>query len=104
MLNLSGSKQMVEVAEGVEAVDYSQKKRCWGHDFTIMNVDGHTVSAMGWGKGIKEGELIVLGVKQGNVLYRVTSIEYKDNPDDMWDMTAEWVPEAELNRLEREAG
>jgi len=78
--------------------DYT--KRGWGHDFAIMDIidGGLQVKVMGWGRGIKKGDLIILANEHspsGGSPYRITDIEYKLDPSDMWSLEGEFEPREE---------
>ena len=61
--------------------------RCYrGHDYIfIPRENGLQASAMGWGYGIEEGDILDLkGPNDGVSPYRVESISYYSDPRDMW--------------------
>ncbi len=91
----------IEVADGIVAVDYTEGHRFWGHDFSLIKVDGNIIQMTGHGMGVEKGDLIALGLGNGNnKLYRVRTISYYNDPQDMWNMTADWVSQKELQHLE----
>ena len=78
--------------------DYTQ--RCFGHDYTITDVrdQGAEISMMGWGRGISEGDYMLIkgqskepGVRP-DTRYQVKTIRYFSDPPDMWSMTATFAP------------
>lgn len=76
--------------------DYTLRQ--WGHNFTITQVfdGGLKISMSGWKSGISEGDFLILPNGAETTRYRVTSIEYYNNPPDMWKATAEFAPRSAL--------
>jgi hypothetical protein len=77
--------------------DYTQ--RYWGHDYVITDVhnEGQRLSMCGWGRGIKAGDYILLVSmrrpgENPSTRYQVDSIEYYNDPADMWRMEASFAP------------
>lgn len=76
--------------------DYARNRR-WGHDYVFTPVSGGGVKAraMGWGRGIAAGDILLLENKAnatGDSQYLVRNIFYHDNPRDMWSADLEFVP------------
>lgn len=75
--------------------DYTN--RYWGHDYGITEIiNKDTIRMYGWGRGIKKGDFILLennshGIRE-STRYKITAIEYKDDPPDMWTATAKFAP------------
>lgn len=67
--------------------DYTKSKRYWGHDiyYTPQN-NGMQLNAGGWGKGINNGDFILLTNPASGMdtRYQVDSITYEIEPSDMW--------------------
>ena len=74
--------------------DYTCPKRGWGHDFTVMEIfdGGKTLDLSGWGRGICEGDYLILPSKEGSTRYQVSSIRYMDDPTDQWFAKANFAP------------
>lgn len=78
--------------------DYTD--RYWGHDYVITKVieDGWHLKMMGWGRGINPGDYILIKSQSSDPLanpdtrYRVTWIEYFNDPKDMWKMDCWFAP------------
>ncbi len=68
--------------------DYTNNKRRWGQAIHYRPVDsiGERLSAGGWGRGIKQGDFILLTNPAGlaETRYQVESIDYYSNPGDQW--------------------
>lgn len=64
--------------------DYTQ--RFWGHDFAIHEVidKGRKLRTSGFGRGIREGDYLILPNEGHTTRYQVENIEYMLDPDDMW--------------------
>lgn len=63
--------------------DYTQRRRCWSHDF------GTTMTGRwmmhGWGSGLRVGDHLLVDMQSGKVgRLRITKIEYQRDPPDMW--------------------
>jgi len=69
-----------------EIHDYT--RRGWGHDYTwtpTPGTAGQHGEAVGWGRGIAVGDILVLeGPNGGGSPYRVETVHYAEDPDDMW--------------------
>jgi len=94
---------------GASGADMSAKihdytRRAKGHDFTITQVfdGGLKLSMCGWGNGISNGDFLILPNGNETTRYRVTSIEYYNNPPDMWKATAEFAPRSALYPVEKQ--
>ncbi len=78
--------------------DYGPGKRYWGHDYTFTPIDdGQRGRATGWGKGIRQGDYLLLANGDQSTRYRVESIKYGNSvslgsPDDMWKATLTFAP------------
>lgn len=72
--------------------------RYWSHDFGIreVNTDG-TLSAFGWGRGIAEGDFLILPNNNRSTRYRVGQIRYEIDPNDMWFAILVFAPRKEAN-------
>lgn len=68
--------------------DYTRKKRGWGHDIHFRPIDpeGLRLDAGGWGRGIQEGDYILITNPDSgsDTRYQVESIEYHIDPSDQW--------------------
>lgn len=60
--------------------------RTWGHDFVITEVlqEGRSLCAMGWGRGLKRGDYIILPNEGASTRYQIGLITYFLDPPDMW--------------------
>ncbi|MFN8994550.1 MAG: hypothetical protein ACK5X3_12935 [Pseudomonadota bacterium] len=78
--------------------DYTRRAK--GHDFTITQIfdGGMWLSITGWGLGISKGDFIILPDGNATARYQIASIEYYNNPPDMWRAKAEFAPRARLAR------
>lgn len=75
--------------------DYT--RRCWGHNYTFTPRNaGLEASMWGWGRGISEGDYLILGNDEPGAnpatRYRVCSIRYCVNPRDMWFAQVSFAP------------
>lgn len=72
--------------------------RYWGHDYTIINYidDGQFLSVMGWGRGIKKDDFLILRNGNGGTRYKVNRINYKADPKDMWDAYLSFAPRTQV--------
>ena len=80
--------------------DYGPDQRYRGHDYIFEPIDAGLKGRMiGWGKGVKQGHYILLEQSEsqdGRTRYRIDQIEYKLNPDDMWNAIVSFAPPGEL--------
>lgn len=74
--------------------DYTNGKRRWGHDLAYSPIDasGLRLKASGWGRGIAEGDYILLSNGIDETRYQFESIDYYANPNDMWSATLKFAP------------
>jgi hypothetical protein len=86
-----------------ETKTHDYTRRVWGHDFIVTQLmdDGWKLSLTGWGRGISEGDFIILPNARTTTRYRIASIEYCMNPTDMWNATAEFAPRLAQYRPKR---
>jgi hypothetical protein len=70
--------------------DYSN--RYWGHDYTVIDVDGAKLRLTGWGSGLQKGDFIILRVVAGTTRYQLTDVSYYSDPHDMWKAEAKFAP------------
>ena len=76
--------------------DYGPGHRYWGHDYTFTpTAGGQRGRAMGWGQGIRTGDYLLLANGHRSTRYRVESIEYMLDPDDMWAADLVFAPRTE---------
>ena len=76
--------------------DYTKAKRRWGHDIHWSTLDnkGQRISAGGWGRGIKQGDYLLI-TNPGNfeeTRYQVETIEYYADPADQWHGVLSFAP------------
>lgn len=67
--------------------DYRQSTKRWGHDLGVLNLlPDNVIETYGWGRGIKEGDYVLLTNSPlgTDTRYQVKEIEYKRDPADMW--------------------
>ena len=78
----------VAVAPDPVTHDYGPGKRFWGHDYSISKIErgGHRIKLSGWSPvAIREGDFFLLENEGGrSTRYRVESITWARNPDDMF--------------------
>lgn len=75
--------------------NYSGRHRRWGHDYAVIDVsdDGSEARFVGWGRGIKDGDYIVIDRdRTSTTRYQVKSIKYKSDPRDCWDAKVVFAP------------
>jgi hypothetical protein len=72
--------------------DYTD--RYWGHYNTIQGA-GERMVIIGWGKGIEEGDYLILPNGKGTTRYQVEDVEYFRDPPDMWRIEAAFAPRTE---------
>jgi hypothetical protein len=72
--------------------DYT--RRAWGHDFSITNVisGGQSLSAVGWGLGISEGDYLILPNGDDTTRYQVEFVNYALDPADQWFAKLRFAP------------
>ena len=72
--------------------DYTN--RSWGHDYNIMSIEneGFNIKMCGWGNGISNGDYIIIKNGSSTTRYVFDSIEYFDNPSDMWNGSLTFKP------------
>ena len=77
--------------------DYSGKNRRFGHDYTFTPItpDGIKGRIVGWGKGISKGDILTLDNGKETTQYKITKIEYYQDPPDMWAANAVFHPRRE---------
>ena len=82
----------VEPTVGQQTHDYT--RRTWGHDYTTLKVidGGQRLRLSGWGLGINAGDYLILPNGDGTTRYRVDSIDYRMDPQDMWFADATFAP------------
>ena len=76
--------------------DYT--RRAWGHNYEITQVidGGLNLSMCGWGNGIRKGDFLILPNGNETTRYQVKSIEYYNNPPDMWKASVKFAPRSAL--------
>ncbi len=86
--------------------DYT--KRYWGHDYTLEPINqGKKGHMMGWGRGIKKGDFLLLENGDDSTRYKVDSINYRSDPPDMWSANVTFAPRPSVEpavRRTRKAG
>ena len=71
--------------------DYT--KRGWGHDYIFEPIDeGLKGSMMGWGYGLEAGDYLIIQNGTDSTRYKILSVEYLSNPQDMWKASVEFAP------------
>ena len=77
--------------------DYTRPE--WGHDYHVTDVraDGRSISLSGWGKGIREGDYLILNADSTGrtTRYQVYDIRYYSDPPDQWRADARFAPREE---------
>lgn len=67
----------------------------WGRAVGTWDTDdgGVTARITGWGRGVKQGDYILLSHNNGDpTRYRVERIEYYNDPPDMWRAEVRFAP------------
>jgi hypothetical protein len=67
--------------------NYGPGHRRWGHDVTVVAVNGVSLKATGWGSGLKSGDFVILPNAKnpsGVSRYRIDLVRYYQDPPDMW--------------------
>jgi hypothetical protein len=82
--------------------DYTTEKRRWGHDIIHLasQESNEKLNIMGFGKGIKEGDVIIVGSvygTTGTAGYLVEKISYLDNPADMWNADVSFISGSKID-------
>lgn len=72
---------------------HDYRVRSWGHDYVYTpRNEGKEASMIGWGRGIEQGDILVLkGPNGGGSGYRVDRIRYFRDPTDMWEAEVSYV-------------
>lgn len=75
--------------------DYTKSNRGWGHDITIKpDETGHSIEAMGWGRGLKKYDYILLSNGDQATRYQISTISYCKDPTDMFSADLKFAPRA----------
>ena len=76
--------------------------RYWGHDYIFTPIDGgQKALMMGWSSTIlgkftiQEGDFLLLQNGGDSARYKVTTIDYFNDPPDMWKAEVEFAPRTE---------
>ena len=81
---------------GPEGHTHDYTARYWGHDYTFTPIDGGIKGrAVGWGDGLRDGDYIIFKNKvsrNGSSRYRIKSVKYFSDPEDMWSADVEFAP------------
>ncbi len=72
--------------------DFSECR--WGHNYNILSISGNQIRLVGWSLGVQEGDYLILNKGNSTTRYRVTEVNYKSAPHDMWEATAVFSPRA----------
>jgi hypothetical protein len=98
-------------ADGFRIHDYTERTRCWGHDYTLTpDPDPTTARISGWGSGLREGDFLLLTHPETRIIvvYQLTEAEYYSkpgDPGDQWRGRARFIPaDSELGRQVRHTG
>ena len=72
--------------------DYTYKE--WGHSYEITSIEdeGVTITATGWGTGIKDGDYIIFKNGNDTTRYVFDSVTYFSDPHDMWSGSLTFSP------------
>jgi hypothetical protein len=79
--------------------DYRKAHCRWGWDIGMWHSKdgGLTVSASGWGRGLSEGDFILLSRPDGGESrYAVEQVSYYRDPPDMWSAQLKFSPRPPL--------
>ena len=98
-------------ADGFRIHDYTDRRRCWGHDYALTpNADPTTARISGWGSGLREGDFLLLTHPETRIIvvYQLTEADYYSkpgDPGDQWHGRARFIPAtSELGQRVRHAG
>lgn len=75
--------------------------RYWGHDYVYhpQGKEGLTARMQGWGYDIEAGDYLILPANDGAATrYRVDTIQYYSDPEDMWSAIVHFAPRDEEQR------
>lgn len=78
------------------AITHDYRNRYWGHDYTILGVDGLWMKMQGWGLEIRPGDYILMHNNAGETRYEFITVEYMDDPPDMWAATVHFAPRQDI--------
>lgn len=67
-------------------------KRVWGHDVSLDVLPDSKLKLVGWKKGIKLNDYVILPNGQNTTRYQISKIEYFADPSDMFRAIAEFAP------------
>lgn len=73
---------------------HNLSRQTWGNNYNIMEIHekGMRVDLVGWRRGVKSGDYLLLKQGEGTTRYLVDSIRYVGNPDDMWFAETSFAP------------
>lgn len=73
---------------------HNYTKRCWGHDFTLTpHADPVTADITGWGHGLRKHDFLLIPRQAGGTcIYKIETLRWANNVDDMWFATCRFVP------------
>jgi hypothetical protein len=73
--------------------DYTTRR--WGHDYTFDPIKGgQRGTALGWGRGLRDGDYLLLQNGAGSTRYRIERVSYFADPADMWKAELAFDPRA----------
>lgn len=84
--------------------DYRDEICTWGHSITYTPYDDHSpFTALGFGRGISEGDYLLLSNKDSTTRYKVASISYFHNVTDQWAALLVFAPRTDEERAQEPA-
>ena len=68
--------------------------RNWGCNYNITQIynRGTRLDLCGWHSGIKNGDYLILKNGTDTTRYKVDSVKYESNPQDMWSASVSFAP------------
>ena len=76
-----------------KCVTHDYTRRFPGHDYVFRpQLRGQRGHMMGWGRGIKQDDFLLLENGSTSTRYRVIAIEYFTDPSDMWSANVQFAP------------
>ena len=75
-------------------ITHDLSKKSWGCNYEIMSLEnnGYNAKIAGWHSGIRNGDYLLLKNGDGSTRYKVSSIRYCSDPEDMFFATIDFSP------------
>ena len=72
--------------------DYRNEARCWGHDLGYRPLANDRLKANGWGRGLSEGDYLLLSNGDSDTRYAVEHVRYFRDPSGQWSAVLVFAP------------